>query len=329
MHNAKADKQAYDDVVGLYVKDHEDSKKNQRANFNALRALAQYGEYNSQLNQMSIDQMRATDPQTLIDLIKALPGYKHEILYYGPRSVKDLTAIIDKQHTTPKKMAEPLKNRDYMEQTTPQNEVWIAPYDAKNIYLVMYHNENKSWNPDEAAVSSLFNEYFGGGMNTVVFQELREARGLAYSASAFYNNSPKPGHPEYGITYIISQNDKMMDCIRTFNEILDTIPQSDKAFNLSKQALTKQLASNRVTKFGVINAYLEARFKGIDYDLNEKIYQALPGVTLKDVVDFEQRTMAKKPYRYIILGDEKSLDMKALEKIGPIHRVTTEQIFGY
>ena len=121
----------------------------------------------------------------------------------------------------------------------------------------------------------------------------------------------------------------MMDCIRTFNEILDTIPQSDKAFNLSKQALTKQLASNRVTKFGVINAYLEARFKGIDYDVNEKIYQALPGVTLKDVVDFEQRTMAKKPYRYIILGDEKSLDMKALEKIGPIHRVTTEQIFGY
>ena len=90
-----------------------------------------------------------------------------------------------------------------------------------------------------------------------------------------------------------------------------------------------QLASNRVTKFGVINAYLTARFKGIDYDLNEKIYQALPGVTLKDVVDFEQRTMAKKPYRYIILGDEKSLDMKALEKIGPIHRVTTEQIFGY
>ena len=52
-------------------------------------------------------------------------------------------------------------------------------------------------------------------------------------------------------------------------------------------------------------------------------------MTLKDVVDFEQRTMAKKPYRYIILGDEKSLDMKALEKIGPIHRVTTEQIFGY
>ena len=68
---------------------------------------------------------------------------------------------------------------------------------------------------------------------------------------------------------------------------------------------------------------------GIDYDLNEKIYNALPNVTLQDIVNFEKQTMANKPYRYLILGDEKNLDMKALEKIGPIHRVTTEQIFGY
>jgi hypothetical protein len=39
--------------------------------------------------------------------------------------------------------------------------------------------------------------------------------------------------------------------------------------------------------------------------------------------------MANKAYRYIILGDEKELDMKALEKFGPIKRLTTEEIFGY
>lgn len=31
----------------------------------------------------------------------------------------------------------------------------------------------------------------------------------------------------------------------------------------------------------------------------------------------------------MILGDEKQLDMKALEKIGPVKRLTTEEIFGY
>jgi hypothetical protein len=50
---------------------------------------------------------------------------------------------------------------------------------------------------------------------------------------------------------------------------------------------------------------------------------------LQDIVGFEKQLMANKAYRYIILGDEKELDMKALEKFGPIKRLTTEEIFGY
>ena len=121
----------------------------------------------------------------------------------------------------------------------------------------------------------------------------------------------------------------MMDCIRTFNSIIDTIPQSDKALELAKQALMKRLATRRVTKENLIYTYLGARDRGIDYDINKKVYEAVPSLTMDDVAKFEKEVMAKKPYRYIILGDEKQLDMKALEKIGPIKRLTTEEIFGY
>ena len=121
----------------------------------------------------------------------------------------------------------------------------------------------------------------------------------------------------------------MMDCIHTFNEIIDTIPQSEKAFDLAKQALTKRLASARTVKFDIINEYLTAKRLGIDYSIDEKVYNALPAITLQDIVKFEQETMAKKPYRYLILGDEENLDIKGLEKIGPIRRLTTEEIFGY
>ena len=44
---------------------------------------------------------------------------------------------------------------------------------------------------------------------------------------------------------------------------------------------------------------------------------------------FENENMARKPWRYLILGDEKNLDIKALEKIAPIKRISTEDIFGY
>ena len=60
-----------------------------------------------------------------------------------------------------------------------------------------------------------------------------------------------------------------------------------------------------------------------------KKYKVVPSLMLKDIVTFEKETMARKPYKYIILGDEKNLDIKALEKIGPIHRLSTDEIFGY
>ena len=91
----------------------------------------------------------------------------------------------------------------------------------------------------------------------------------------------------------------------------------------------KRLATSRTTKFSIINAYLNAEDLGIDYDINKKIYEAVPSMTMDDVAKFEKEHMANKPYRYMILGDEKQLDMKALEKIGPIKRLTTEEIFGY
>ncbi len=175
----------------------------------------------------------------------------------------------------------------------------------------------------------MFNEYFGGGMNSIVFQELREARGLAYSASARYNMPFRPNEKEDYYTYIVSQNDKMMDCIHVFNELLENMPQSQAAFEIAKQSLTKSLQSARTTKFNILNAYYNYKKLGIDYDLDEKIYNTLPSITLQDVLNFEKENMTNKTYKYIILGDEKELDMKALEKIGPVHRLTTEQIFGY
>ncbi len=329
MQNAQVDTDAYEQYIQLIEKSRADAKLNQQRNFSALVQYGVYGPYNSYRNILSAEQLRQTDPQELLNLLKNLRQYEHTILYYGPMSEGELAAAVTKNHKTSKKLLAVPQGRHYTLQPTPQNEVWIAPYDAKNIYMRMVHNEQRPWHPEEAAVKALFNEYYGGGMNTVVFQELREARGLAYNAYAAYLEPAYKDRPEYFFTHIITQNDKMMDCVRQFHQILDTIPQSEQAFRIAKDALTKRLQSQRTTKFALINAWLQAKTLGIDYDENERIYQQLPKVTLQDIVGFEQQQMARKPYRYIILGDEKELDMEALGKIGPIRRLTTEEIFGY
>ena len=329
MQNAQADPMVAEMCVQQLEKSRMDAKLNQRSNFNALVQYGLYGPYNPMRNQLSPEQIRQLDPQELLDLLKNLKNYKHTVLYYGPMGEKEMAAAVTENHKTVAELQDVPEGKHYELQPTPENEIVIAPYDAKNIYMRMVHNEQRPWNADEAAVKAVFNEYYGGGMNTIVFQEMREARGLAYNAYAAYMEPDYEGQPEYFFTHIITQNDKMMDAVGHFLEILNEMPESEQAFGIAKEALTKRLASQRTTKYGLINAWLNAQMKGIDYDINERIYNALPNVTLQDIVKFEKEQMANKPYRYIILGDEKELDMKAIQELGPVKRVSTEEIFGY
>lgn len=329
LHNAKADKESWTQYVDLLEKVQRDSKTDQKTNFSRLWSYCTYGPYNPLRNLISIADLRKTDPQELVNLLAGLNNMKHTVLYYGPYSEKELSRLLAKEHKTAKQLAAVPEGKPYALQETPKNEIFIAPYEAKNIYLRQYHNEGKQWNPEQAGVMAVFNDYFGGGMNTIVFQELRETRGLAYNAGAGYVRPSLKGQPEYFFTHIISQTDKMMDCINVFKQIVDTMPLNQAAFDLAKQNLVKSLQTSRTTKFGVISRYMNNRQLGIDYDLNEKIYHQLPNVTLQDIERFEKENMVNKPLRMVILGDEKNLDMDALEKIAPVKKLTQEEIFGY
>jgi predicted Zn-dependent peptidase len=121
----------------------------------------------------------------------------------------------------------------------------------------------------------------------------------------------------------------MMDCVNHFHEIINNIPASQNAFQIAKEAVTKRLASLRTTKMGIINLWNAMKRLGLDYDLNSKVYRDLDGVTLQSIVDFERQQIANKQFRYMILGDESQLDMEALQKLAPVKRLTTEEVFGF
>ena len=329
LQNAKPNKEAYDQMVSLTVKRRNDAKKNQGGYFGYLYYYGTVGERNRYRDVMSEQQLKDTDPQVFTNLLKGLRNYEQKVIYYGLMGLSEIDAIVSDLHPTPAQLAAIPQNKPYFEIPATENEVLIAPYDAKNIYMRMYHNEGRSWNPEEAAVQEVFNEYFGGGMNGIVFQEMREARGLAYNAYAYYYSPSWKDRKEFYMTHIITQNDKMVDCITHFNEILNEMPASETAFQIAKDAVTKRLASQRTTKMNIFYDYLSSYRLGLDKSLNQLIYEKLDKLTLQDIVGFEKSTMANKPLRYIILGDEKELDMKTLEKIGPVKRLTTEEVFGY
>lgn len=329
MNEAKADDAVYANYVSDILKEREMEKLEQASNFYRLRAWGIYGKENAYTNIMSAEELKNAAPQSLLDRIKNLRNYRQTVIYYGPKSAKEVTKLIAKIHPLAKKPLPASGNEIYTMQETPETVVYLAPYEAKNIYMQMYSNNGQIYDPALVPQMNLFNTYFGDNMSSIVFQELRESRGLAYSASAWYQTPRHKGQTNSFVTFIISQNDKLGDCIDVFNGIIEQMPVSETAFPLAKEALLKRLATERTIKQSVLNSFFKARRLGLDHDINADIYEQVKNMTLDDVVDFQQKNVRGRKYKYMILGDEKELDMERIEKIGTIHRVTTEEIFGY
>ena len=133
INHAKADREAYDRFVSTTLKSRKDNKLDQKTNFQALQTYGMYGPYNAFRNVPSSTELEQKDPQQLVDLIASLKNYKHSVIYYGPMELKQLIATIDKGHAVGKKLQDAPAAKYYTKQQTPQTEVLLAPYDAKNI----------------------------------------------------------------------------------------------------------------------------------------------------------------------------------------------------
>ena len=210
-----------------------------------------------------------------------------------------------------------------------EREVYLAPYDANNIYLVGYASWGEVYSPKDEAIIRLFNEYFDGSMGSIVFQEMREARALCYASGANYATPSFKGEKNYFYTFILSQNDKLQECIETFDSICNTLPLSQAAFDNAKTSLLKQIEQRRYVRMAPITYFVRYRDLGWDHDYNEDIYREVQNLTLDDVIAFQKEHVADRTYRYLILGNEKELDMNFLQSRGAIKRLTLEDIFVY
>ncbi|MBP5424703.1 MAG: insulinase family protein, partial [Prevotella sp.] len=205
----------------------------------------------------------------------------------------------------------------------------VAPYDARQFNYIQYTNRGEKFVLADEPAIALYNEYFGSGMNTIVFQEMREARALAYSAGARLSSPTYKSDDYYFMARIGSQNDKLKAAVEAFDEIINNMPQSDRAFEIAKTALDGVLRTNRTNGAAVLNSYLAAQDLGIDEPVDKLVYEKLQGLTMKDLVDIQQKYVKDRTYFYGILGDPADLDMNYLKTLGPVQNVTLDEIFGY
>jgi predicted Zn-dependent peptidase len=310
-------------------KSRKDSKLNQRTNFSALRRYLAYGYDYIKNTTLSNDAVNALKSADLIAKIKDLTNKEHSVLYYGPSSSKEVVDLINKYHKTPETLVAITERTETKSVETPENKVFLAEYDAKNTYYVQYSNRGEKFDVTNDANIALYNEYFGGGMNSIVFQEMREARSLAYSANAYLSEPNRAGKPYTFSAIIITQNDKVSSAVDAFDDIINNMPESEAAFNIAKKSLIARLSTERTIKDNVLWSYMDAKDMGVDYDRNKIIYEKIQNMTLVDVKAFHEKWIKNRSYFYGILSNSKDLDLNKIRKLGEIKFLKQEEIFGY
>ena len=305
------------------------AKSSQQECFSALQKYCTYGsEYNEKV-KMSTKELRNISSEELLSQIKALPNRYHRVMYYGPMALNEVVTSLYNNHCVNGELKK-VEAVTLSPNNVTKPSVLFAQYDAKQVYYMQYScREEDKFDVKNSPISNLYNNYFSGGMNSIVFQEMREARGLAYSSDAGLWKGTTPQDPYYFYAFIATQNDKVQQAIEAFDEIIEEMPRSEKAFDLAKSGILANMESQRTTKANVLWSYLDYEKFGLKEDANKSIYESVKNLTLDDVVAFQQRMIKGRPYTYCILGDKNDLDMNYLRSLGDVKFLSQEDIFGY
>lgn len=302
--------------------------KSQSSCFSALQRYIIFGAEMIKNSTLSNEGILALTSDELLAKVREIYSYGHEISYYGPLSEKDLRAVLAEKHFI-NENAVALEEKHVTSMPVQDPAVLLAQYDAKQLYYMQYSCKDEAFDASKEASIDLYNEYFGGGMNSVVFQEMREARGLAYSAWARMRKPAYIDDSYYYMAFIATQNDKMKIAIDAFDDIINNMPQSEAAFSIAKEGFISRLRTDRTTKMGVLSSYKACRRLGLKEPLDKEVFEAVQNMTLEDVIAYQQQNVLGRSYQYGILGDIKDLDMNYLRQLGPVKVLSQKDIFGF
>ena len=174
----------------------------------------------------------------------------------------------------------------------------------------------------------LYNNYFAGGMAGIVFQELREARALAYSAGARYIEGSDLDDENIMVGVIGSQADKTVEATKAFIDLMDNLPESNERFAISQEALINRYRTGKIGFRGVIGAVRGWEDLALAGDPRKAQFESIKASDLTNVLAFHQTVIKDQPKLISIVGDENKIDLTALETIAPIRKVGLEEIFS-
>ncbi|MBI3507621.1 MAG: insulinase family protein [Proteobacteria bacterium] len=312
-------------MIDVQIGAHKDNKKNPGYITHALKAFAMRGDKSDVLNELTDKELQALDETKLKDLLKHLLDYERRAFYVGVRGVDQAAARLGAGRTKflPAPKREPLR---YVETDKPK--VLLTHRDMVQSRVGIFSSDTIV-DPSRRVDEEFYDNYMGGGMNGVIFQEVREARSLAYSASGGYSTGGKKGDQNALWAAAGCQADKTIEASTLLRDLLQKMPASAERFSESKQALEQQYRTDFVNFRSVPGAVAHWEDLGIGAkDPRPERFKKVQAYQFDDLKKFAA-VFEKKSMTLHILGPKDKIDLEALKKLGDYKEIAVDQLFPY
>ena len=322
--HARADTSSYRKYVDGVMKERSNNKMNK--DYILQIALANYGKYGKNSTFTDILQekdLRSLNPDNLTSLVKELGTYRNKILYYGKTDMENAINIISKQHPVPEQPKEYTNPVKYPEADFTSKQVYFIDYDMVQTNF-LWVDKIGMFDALLLPEVSLYNGYY----SNIVFQEIREARGLAYAAGTWIQTPSKKDRSFFVTSYVASQADKFNEATSTLNSLMSDLKEDERQFTLAREAILNGIETERIIKTNIFWTYLNNLDKGITYDNRKDIYEKVKVMSMTDLKSFLEKHYTKN-YTLLVIGKKGSVDEKILKSLGNFKELSLQEVFNY
>ena len=299
---------------------------------NIMQATMQrvfYGENAPKLRALSAKELDKIGAQGLLDKFSELLDKECNIFYSGTLPIETVAAVLKAELNLERaKVATKLNYFKYQQYEEP-TVFFYNLADSRQAQMTTYQTPKAPADDFQAALFEVLGEYFGGGMYSIMFQEVREFRAMAYSAHGqAVRPYPAEGDtPAMFMTTLGTQADKSQAAMELVDSLLTNFPLKESTFTASVQSISAT-ANNSYPSFrGVASTIHNYELQGYTEDPNKAILANLPDITLGSLKAYYDEFIKSAPRCLVIVGDRTKLPMDKIAEYGKIVELTQKDIY--
>ncbi|TKG97011.1 insulinase family protein [Puteibacter caeruleilacunae] len=282
----------------------------------AVFNYSRYGRKSPQLLQPSSKEIKHIKADQLQSKFNDAISHAVEVHYVG--NTENADALYQEQIATSNKTKPAL---DFVEKTLkdqPQTKILFLHNKKAVQSKIFIYSKMAKYDPFRYASVAGLDTYLGNGFSGLITQEIREYRSLAYSSEAMLITPQLKGHDIAFVGYIGTQADKTVEAIDTYLSLIRDMPKKSERISMIKNYLIHSASSNQPDFRDLSQVQLAWKRQGYNSNPIPQLVKSYEQLQFSDVVEYWEKNLRNKPMVITIVGNKKSIDLKALKKVAKI-----------